>query len=82
MELPININDILTGRTVEWERLEFKSGWNPEAVLKTLCAFANDFHNLGGGYLIVGVEESNGRPVLPPKGLSIKELDGLQKKDS
>ncbi|MHC4963197.1 MAG: AlbA family DNA-binding domain-containing protein, partial [Planctomycetota bacterium] len=69
MELPININDILTGRTVEWERLEFKSGWNPKAVLRTLCAFANDFHNLSGGYLLIGVEENNGRPVLPPKGL-------------
>jgi len=22
---------------------------NPEVVLHTLCAFANDFHNLGGG---------------------------------
>jgi hypothetical protein len=20
-------------------------GWNPESVLQTLCAFANDFHN-------------------------------------
>jgi len=41
MKLPININDLLTARTVEWERLEFKRGWNPEAVLHTLCAFAN-----------------------------------------
>jgi len=79
LELPININDILTGRTVEWERLEFKSGWNPKAVLRTLCAFANDFHNLSGGYLLIGVEENNGRPVLPPKGLSINELDKFQK---
>lgn len=31
MNLPININDLLTARTVEWERLEFKEGWNPEA---------------------------------------------------
>jgi hypothetical protein len=30
MKLPINIHDILTGRTVEWERLEFKAGWNPQ----------------------------------------------------
>ena len=44
MPLPININEILKGRLVEWERLEFKKGWNPEAVLHTLCAFANDFH--------------------------------------
>lgn len=41
MSLPINIHEVLQGRPVEWERLEFKRGWNPEAVLHTLCAFAN-----------------------------------------
>jgi len=55
MKLPVNINDLLTARTVEWERLEFKAAWNPQAVLHTMCAFANDFHNLGGGYIIIGV---------------------------
>ena len=29
MSLPINIDDVLHGQTVEWERLEFKQGWNP-----------------------------------------------------
>jgi hypothetical protein len=51
MPLPINIDDLLHGRSVEWERLEFKRGWNPLDVLHTACAFANDFHNLGGGYI-------------------------------
>lgn len=37
--LPISIPDILHGKTVEWERLEFKTGWNPEAVLHTLLSF-------------------------------------------
>ena len=41
MSLPINIHEVLQGRPVEWERLEFKRGWNPEAILHTLCAFAN-----------------------------------------
>ena len=41
MSLPINIHEVLRGRPVEWERLEFKRGWNPEAVLHSLCAFAN-----------------------------------------
>ena len=40
MKLPINIDDLLNARTVEWERLEFKAGWNPKAVLHTMCAFA------------------------------------------
>ena len=79
MKLPININDLLTARTVEWERLEFKAGWNPMAVLHTMCAFANDFHNLGGGYIIIGVGEDKGRPVLPPVGLPVRQLDAIQK---
>ena len=66
-KLPINLVDLLHQRTVEGDRLEYKSGWNPEDVLHTLCAFANDFHNLGGGYIVIGVEEKNGRPVLPPR---------------
>lgn len=79
MSLPINIEEILLGRIVEWERLEFKAGWNPLDVLHTMSAFANDFHNLGGGYLVIGIEEENGRPILPPVGLSPDSLDGIQK---
>jgi len=79
MALPININDLLNGKPVEWERLEFKAGWNPEAVLHTLCAFANDIHNLGGGYILIGVAERNGRPVLPPVGLDPSQIDAIQK---
>ncbi|MDL2123173.1 MAG: ATP-binding protein [Deltaproteobacteria bacterium] len=59
MSLPVNIHKVLQGRPVEWERLEFKRGWNPEAVLHTLCAFANDFHNLGGGYIFLGIADDN-----------------------
>ncbi|MHB8266503.1 MAG: AlbA family DNA-binding domain-containing protein, partial [Acidithiobacillus ferrivorans] len=79
MSLPININDLLNGKPVEWERLEFKAGWNPEAVLHTLCAFANDIHNLGGGYILIGIQEENGRPVLPPVGLDPAQIDAIQK---
>ena len=53
-KLPINLHDLLRQRTIEGERVEYKAGWNPQAVLHTICAFANDFHNLGGGYDIGG----------------------------
>lgn len=79
MSLPINIKAILQGKVVEWERLEFKAGWNPLEVLHTMSAFANDFNNLGGGYIIVGMAEENGRPVLPPVGLDPELLDKIQK---
>ncbi len=77
--LPINIDHLLRRRTIEGERIEYKAGWNPESVLHTLGAFANDFHNLGGGYVVLGVEERDGRPVLPPKGLDPDAIDGIQK---
>ena len=79
MSLPVNIHKVLQGLPVEWERLEFKRGWNPEAVLHTLCAFANDFHNLGGGYIFLGIADDNGRPELPPAGVPAEQLDSMQK---
>jgi hypothetical protein len=30
ISVPINIKELLHGKVVEWERLEFKAGWNPE----------------------------------------------------
>lgn len=61
MALPININELLTGTTVEWERLEsFKEGWNPLDIMQSICAFAGDINNWGGGYIVVGIDENNG----------------------
>ncbi len=78
MALPINIEDLINGQTVEWERIEFKRGWNPEEIIHTLCAFANDLNNWGGGYVIVGIEENNGKAILPPYGLNQGDLDNIQ----
>ena len=77
-KLPVNIASLLRHRTVEGERIEYKAGWNPQAVLHAICAFANDFHNLGGGYVVLGVEERNGRPLLPPKGLDPERIEAVQ----
>lgn len=78
MSLPININDLINGTTVEWERIEFKEGWNDVDILHTICAFANDFSNLGGGYVIVGIAEQDGKPILPPKGLTAAQANKIQ----
>ena len=79
MALPINIKDLVHGHTVEWERLEFKQGWNPEVVIRSMCAFANDINNWGGGYIIIGIAENEGQPVLPPVGLQQNQIDSIQK---
>ena len=78
MALAINIEELIHGRVIEWERLEFKRGWNPEDIIHTLCAFANDMNNWGGGYIIIGIAENKGRPVLPPAGLHPDQIDRIQ----
>lgn len=78
-KLPINLHDLLHQRTVEGERIEYKAGWNPDAIIRTLCAFANDFENLGGGYVVIGQDcDENGQPLFPPLGLPDNQLDKIQ----
>ena len=79
MAIPINIEDLLNKRKVESNRIEFKTGWNPQSIYHSICAFANDIDNLGGGYILVGVEEENGIAKRPVKGLPIEQLDKIQK---
>ncbi|MDP2362511.1 MAG: ATP-binding protein, partial [Ignavibacteria bacterium] len=78
MPLPLNIDQLINGKTVEWERIEFKQGWNPERTLRTICAFANDLNNWGGGYVIIGIAENDGHPVLPPTGLQLNQIEPIQ----
>lgn len=80
MPLPININDLLRKQKIESNRIEFKKGWNPDAIYHSICAFANDFDNIGGGYILVGVEEDeNGLAKRPVHGIQIESLDRIQK---
>ncbi len=77
MALPINIEDLLNKRKVESNRIEFKAGWNPDKIYHTVCAFATDLENTGGGYILVGVEEENGVAKRPVRGLNENEVDTI-----
>jgi ATP-dependent DNA helicase RecG len=79
MALPINVEDLLGRNVVESNRIEYKAGWNPDSIYRTICAFANDFEDSCGGYIVVGVEEHNGRPVRPVKGVDIDQIDHIGK---
>ena len=79
MKLPINIEELLNGRAVEGERIEYKSGWNPDAIYRTICAFANDFDETGGGYIVIGVKEENGRALRPVVGIDANKIEPIEK---
>ena len=78
MPLPISVSNLITGRTIESNRIEYKSGWNPQKVLHTICAFANDYENIGGGYIVIGIGEENERPGAAI-GLTDAEIATLEK---
>lgn len=81
--LPINLEDLLHLRGVESPRVEFKASWDEKTtgaqVIRTICAFANDFQNLNGGYIVIGVAERDGAAIMPPKGLAPAEVEAAEK---
>ncbi len=79
MPLPVNIEHLLSKYRIESNRIEFKKGWNPDDVLRSVCAFANDFDNIGGGYIVIGVEEEKGVAVRPVLGIQENQIDVIQR---
>jgi len=76
----INLNELAKR---ESERVEWKENVaDSEALIKTIVAFANDYSNLGGGYVVCGAAEGvdeYGFPRVSLNGLTarrIKEITG------
>ncbi len=79
MSILINLEKLLSGKFIEGTRVEFKEGWNPTAIMRTVCAFANDFENEGSGYIVIGVSEKDGKPIRPVKGFDPNLFEKVQK---
>ena len=75
MALPINTKQLIEGNIIESERIELKEGFNPKQILHTMCAFANDFNNWGGGYIIIGINDK--KEVI---GIKENKIDSIMKK--
>lgn len=65
--ISLKIETLLEGKVVERNRVEYKEGWNPSDIIHSICVFANDYANVDGGYIVIGVEENNSVPILPPR---------------
>ena len=76
--IPLKIETLLSSRVVEKDSIEYKAGWNPNDTICSICAFANDYDNTNGGYIVIGVEEKEGMPILPPIGIPKEDLDTIQ----
>jgi ATP-dependent DNA helicase RecG len=79
MPLRVNTDQLINKRIIENNRIEYKSGWNPEPIVHTVSAFANDLDNIGGGYIIIGAEEEDGVLKRPISGIEKNNVDKIQK---
>src|SRR4051794_30675288 len=67
-------------RSVRRRSDRIQGGLEPDPIIRTLCAFANDFENLGGGYVVIGQDcDASGQPIFPPAGLAASQLDIIQR---
>jgi len=94
--LPFDVAEYLQVEGVEKPRVEFKKAWHNKKesgprgtywqVVHSVCAFANDYYHVNGGYIIIGVEEKEDwedppddrQIILPPFGVPAKDLDRIQ----
>ena len=77
--IPLKIETLPEGKVVESNRVEYKEGWNPQEIVQALCAFANDYENVNGGYLVIGIKAEDGIPELPPVGIPKNKIDDIQR---
>ncbi len=78
--LPFDIESLVKEDNFESDRLEYKSIFDENTkpkILHTICAFANDFLHLNGGYVVIGIEDLKGRPLLPPIGIHEGKIDNI-----
>ena len=66
MAIPINIEQLLTGKIAEWGRLDFKKGWNPKGVLRERVASRN-YRNRRIGDFLKELHLTEGRSTGFPK---------------
>jgi ATP-dependent DNA helicase RecG len=76
-----DLNELLRSENA---RVEWKRGVaDPQDVARTLTAFANDYANLGGGYVVCGVDEvrdAHGFPATKRVGLDAARLREIKKR--
>ena len=74
-------NEILKNRTAECSYIEYKASEQQlDKILKTICAYGNNYYNNDIQYIFIGVEEENNKeqkaiPVIPIIGIEEGRLE-------
>ncbi len=77
MALPLSMSKLLQENGAGRISVEFAETWDPKVSLPTVCAFANDINNWGGGYIVIGVRAESGRPQYSLAGVPADRADAF-----
>ncbi len=81
IQIKKHANEILKNKTAECSYIEYKASEKQlDKLLKTICAYGNNYYNNDIQYIFIGVEEENNDeqkaiPVLPIKGIPEGRLE-------
>ena len=68
-------NEILKNKTAECSYIEYKASEQQlDKILKTICAYGNNYYNNDIQYIFIGVEEENNEEQKAIQVLPIKEV--------
>ncbi len=79
-------NEYLKQRKAECSHIEYKASADQlDKILKTLCAYANNYYDNEYSFLFVGIEEANDEkekavPVLPIRGIEEAAIEKVKNK--
>lgn len=79
MSLPTYIANFIRSHKIERSRMEYSGDWNPEQILHTICAFANDNPTQSDGYIIIDISGSKESSSLLADGLKQATIDRIYK---
>lgn len=63
MTISVNIDDLINHKVVESTKIEYKENFNPNPIIRSIFVFVNNIDNIGGGYIIVGIQKITGLPL-------------------
>lgn len=79
MSLPTYIANFLRSHKIERSRMEYSGDWNPEQILHTICAFANDNPTQSEGCIIIDISSSKESSSFSTDGLKQATVDRIYK---
>jgi ATP-dependent DNA helicase RecG len=74
-----NIMELIEAPARPSVRLSYYSHFQPNLLYQDICAFANDYYQVGGGHIVIGVETDSDMVKRPVRGLFKEDVDHIIK---